>query len=544
MEDNAVTSLKISLKQTGPQRSQSNEKPYPKSEKMLKRAYSAQIRVKPIRSEVLTSKPSSSTSLNIYASISEESEYINLFTESDYANGEEDSIPATDRCPTLPPRQLMHYYSTVQDDEDIDSPLDGDDSDQPFCCLSLNDPNVSVDELPLIKQLENIISEIHRKFNDVRNELKKREDQLINVVEEAKKKYYRNVYKYRSRVTKISDRINKLGSLNYICENSIQKMTELNNIRNNCIRTGVEENFMSFHMPRLTINQVGGFGELREEVIPQYNKMYATNRQYRGKAGKNINEIDYPMGVAVDQETNNVYVVDQGVPKVCVVNPDGKVQVFGKTNTSLIQPHGICVKNGKVYVTDNNRENNTGEVLVYNTKGRLLGKCSREGELKEALGISVDSNENIYVCDGTSNSIQVFDSKFNCKEEFIMPENTQPLDICVNDTHLFILAEEANDKWCLLIYDKSGQYVGDILDENIQAEFGNVQFFTMDVCGNFIIADQTTHCLRVLSKFGDHITNIVENDKIGLFMPNGVEINKDNKIVTSWVHGNTALRMF
>ena len=544
MENNARTSLKISLKQS---KTESIGRGYLKSEPILNRAYSAQIRVSPIRSQVLTSKPNSSSSLNIYDSISDDNDYINLFTESEYANVEEQNLQATDRCPTLPPRKLFHVYSLIpgdEDDEDIYSPLDCENFDEPIYSLNLNDPNIEINKLPLIKQLDNIISEIHSKFNNVRYELKRREDELINVVEEAQEKYQRNVYKYRSRISRISERINKLGSLNYICEKSIQKMAELNNIRNNCIRTGIEEGFMSFHLSSKSIEEVGCFGELREEVTPQYNKMNATNRQYRGKAGENINEIDYPMGVAIDQETNNVYVVDQGVPKVSVVNPDGKVQVFGKTNTSLIQPHGICVKNGKVYVTDNDRENNTGEVLVYNTKGRLLGKCSREGKLKEALGISVDSNENIYVCDGKSNSIQVFDSKFSSNGEIAMPENTQPLDICVNETQLFVLAEEATDKWCILVYDKAGRYVEDILDENMQAEFGNVQFFTMDVCGNFIIADQTMHCLRVISKFGDHITNIVEKDKTGLSMPNGVEINKDNKIVACWVHGNTALRMF
>ena len=542
--ENNITNLKISLKKSKPEKDVSE---YLKLRPSLSRAYSAQISVKPIRSKVLTSKPNSSSSLNIYASISEDSDYINIFGESEYANAEEEGLYPTDRCPTLPPRKMFHWYSTINDedfDDDTYSPLDGEDLDESVNNLSINNPNVEINELPLIKHLDNIQSEIHCRFNDVRTELKKREDEMLNAVEKARKEYYRKVYQYRHRVNRISDKINKLGSLSYICEKSIQRMNELNNTRNNFIRTGVEERFMSFHMPLSNIMQVGSLGVLREEETPQYNRMYASNRQYRGKAGKNINEIDYPMGVAVDLETNNVYVVDQGVPKVSVVSPDGRVQVFGKTNTSVNQPHGICVSNGKVYITDNDRENNTGEVLVYSVKGKLLGRSGREGNLKEALGISVDSNENIYVCDGKSNSIQVLDFKFSSIGEIVMPESTQPLDVCSNETHLFVLAEEANNKWCILKYEKSGRYIEDILDEDMQAEFGNVQFFTMDVCGNFIIADQTMHCLRVISKFGDNITNIAEKDKTGLSMPNGVEINKDNKIVASWVHGNTALRMF
>ena len=500
----------------------------------LQRSITVQVSVKPIRSKVILSRPSS-----IYDIIDDDEEdYVNIFQGDEYANL--DSPERIDLIPTPPPRDLPHTYSIIHDGYSFDSPSLDDLSN---VCI-MNDTSLSFNNLPLVKHFDNLILEIHNKFNVVRNELKNREECLISTVEEARKKYQENVHKHKRNITKINSKICKLEASKTINEQSIQKINELNFTKYNCIQTGAEETNYSFHVSDNLNEMIRNFGELHIENIPEYSKMCVTSRQYVGKAGKNANEIDFPMGLAVDYDTNNVYVVDQGEPKVCVVSPDGKVQVFGKTNGILKQPHGICFKNGKVYVTDNNKESKIGEVFVYNTKGKLLGKCVKEGGMSQALGISVDCSENIYVCDGISNSIHVFDSKFNHKQELSMSVNAHPLDIKVTESALYILVEERMNKLNVLVFDNEHQLIGGVLDKNMQKDFGNIQFFTIDNCGNIVLADQTTHCLHVVGRYGNLITNIIERDKMGYFMPNGVDINRNNKIVTSWLRNDTALRIF
>lgn len=499
----------------------------------LQKAVSVQVSVKPIRSKLILSRPSS-----IYDVIEDDS-YVNIFEGDEYANI--DSPERTDSIPALPPRELPHTYSIIHDGYSSYSSPIGDDLSN--VCI-MNDTNLSFDNLPLVKQLNNLILEIHNEFNVVRIKLKSREESLIRTVEEAREKYRENIYKHRKNITKINSKIMKLESSRTINEQSVQKINELNSTKYNCIQTGAEEIHLSFHTRDNVNDFIKNFGELRLESIPEYSKMCTTNRQYVGKAGNNVNEIDFPMGLAVDYDTDSVYVVDQGEPKVCVVSPDGKVQVFGKTNGILKQPHGICLKNGKVYVTDNNNESKIGEVFVYNTKGKLLGKCVKEGGMRQALGVSVDDNDNIYVCDGISNIIHVFDSKFKHKEQLLMSENTHPLDIKVTKSEIYILVEEGMNKLNVLVFDRENQLIGGVIDKCVQGDFGNIQFFTIDNCGNIILADQTAHCLHVVSRYGDLITNIVERDTVGHCMPNGVDIIGNNKIVTSWLRSDTALRIF
>ncbi|KAI6659106.1 hypothetical protein LOD99_14782 [Oopsacas minuta] len=532
MQNSLRTDLRISLKQ-------SQEDIYEVIDEIprehFQRCYSVQVRVKPVRSQVLTSKPNAPM-ISLYESIDEESDYGNIFPQSDYENLEN---TGRERGPTLPPRELQHQYAVIHDGY---SRSENPEIDSLTSINIVNDAILNFNSLPLVKQFDNTIDDIQTKFKNLRNELNNRENYLIKMVEEEKEKYKENVNKHIGYVKKINNNISKLEATYTIRGNSLQKLNELNSLKYNYLKSGAEENCISFHMQNNLANLIRNFGEIREEHIPQYHRMH-TAPQYRGKAGNGMNEIDFPMGLAVDQKTNNVYVVDQGVvPKVCIVTPDGKVQMFGKTNGCLIRPHGICVKNGNVYVTDNNRDNNTGMVLVYNMKGKFLGKCEMEGGMKEALGISVDDDEDIYVCDGISNSIHVFDKKFNWKEDITMLNYTQPLDIKVTDSEIYVLAEE-NNRLCLLIIEE-GKLIRDILDKDTEGEFGNIQFFTMDNCGNITMADQTAHCLRVYSKYGNLVTNITGTDITGLSMPNGVDINRDNNVVTSWLNGNSALRVF
>ena len=504
----------------------------------LERGFSIQFEVNPKRSPVLTAKPE--PPVHIYAEIPPENDYENNIRENNYAsfrkekevereneyfntftNTKYGNLRDRTRVPTLPPRNLEHHYSFA--------------SETPFHRGIESVQRAKYTDMSYFKRLDELKNEIHNQFDVIRNEIRKRENILINEIEEIRLKYILKININESNIHTIIQKMNKRHS-------SLNLPDSSNNFKTKRVLVP-EESHLNFKLGVMGtdfMEKIGKIGKITRQKLPTYKSMSTPIRHF-GKISSNVGEIEFPMGIAVDQESNIVYVVDQGVvPKVCSVTSEGKVQVFAK---NFKHPHGICVKQGKIYITDTDRENRTGEVHVYNTKGKLLGKCRSEG-LKVALGVSVDSDADIYVCDGESNSIQVFDSEFNFKGKIPMHEDVQPIDIQVTDTELYILAEEMDTKWCVLVFGKDGGYKQDVLNEEVQAEFGNIQFFTRDVAGNIVIADQTTHCLHVISKYGDLVVNVGEKEVPELYMPSGVDINKNNNIVTSWIHEDSALRVY
>ena len=74
----------------------------------------------------------------------------------------------------------------------------------------------------------------------------------------------------------------------------------------------------------------------------------------------------------------------------------------------FMTPCGVCVAGQYVYVADNSYHN----VSVFTTEGKYVtsfGKRgSEEGDFNLLLGICVDRDGYVYVCDQCNNRIQVF----------------------------------------------------------------------------------------------------------------------------------------
>ena len=120
-----------------------------------------------------------------------------------------------------------------------------------------------------------------------------------------------------------------------------------------------------------------------------------------------------PTGIAIDAETQHVYVTDTLRDRVYILDMHGQVlQTFGQHgdgNGEFNLPTEILIKNDIVAVVDamNFR------VQVFDRNGTFQSEIGNIGDSEDALfrpkGISLDSENHVYLVEGLSGTVRVFD---------------------------------------------------------------------------------------------------------------------------------------
>jgi peptidylamidoglycolate lyase len=135
-----------------------------------------------------------------------------------------------------------------------------------------------------------------------------------------------------------------------------------------------------------------------------------------GKKGTKESEFDIPHGIILD-EAENVYVADRENNRIQEFDPNGKFKkqfanksfgpicavTFGKTQLKLFAADDFSFLKLKHRGSD---------VLVFDTAGNVQTRFGRSGSYQGNIAwyhdLTVDKDENIYVCDILRNTIQKF----------------------------------------------------------------------------------------------------------------------------------------
>ena len=220
------------------------------------------------------------------------------------------------------------------------------------------------------------------------------------------------------------------------------------------------------------------------ELIPEYvgreNPVLKRCREGRGN-GQFYN----PRGISIDRNTNEVFIADKNNSRIQVLTGEGEyLRSFGTDH--LKEPHGICVSQDGVFVTDRATEC----LLKFSLAGQFINKTGSRGTEPGCFsGISGLCYEAglVYVCDVSVQRIQVINSNLQFVKEFGSGEITFPTDISIHSDTLHILSQDQNTIYC---YNRDGNYLKKIELTGQEQHMTTALYFTTDKRGNFLIADK------------------------------------------------------
>lgn len=156
-----------------------------------------------------------------------------------------------------------------------------------------------------------------------------------------------------------------------------------------------------------------------EAIVKEYNEKGEYVRQFASGAGT-------PVAIAVSTPTGSgkpeVFVLEKGATYVVsVYTEEGTLvrqlgqETAAHENEDVIEPRGIAVAQGLVYITENKtREGQLNLVQKFHEAGSYAGgfaaKGTGNGQLSEPTGITVVPDGNIYIADSANNRIEELSS--------------------------------------------------------------------------------------------------------------------------------------
>ena len=270
---------------------------------------------------------------------------------------------------------------------------------------------------------------------------------------------------------------------------------------------------------------IAGVGELVEEEVsvgPRYEDMRPIVAV--GKKGTAPGELWVPRGVAVDENTNLIYVAEW-LPRVSIFSETGEfINTF--THEDMRQPWGIAIHRDSLYLTDIRAH----AVFHFKmeTDMRLVAKLGSEGfgvgQFNEPLGLTVSTNGDVFVADSRNNRIQILDDTLHFKSLITHQTMEYPRDIKLTPDEVYVLCYGF-----ILVLTYTADAIRSFNIHPLNRFDIAPSVFCLDAHRNIITGDCGNRNIRVISKEGTFLYTIGNTELIwGL---TGIALTKNLKIV-------------
>ena len=291
---------------------------------------------------------------------------------------------------------------------------------------------------------------------------------------------------------------------------------------------------------------IAGVGEVVEEevpVIPRYEEMRSIVAV--GKGGRAPGELLNTWSVAIDENTNLIYVAEGLYScRVSIFSETGEfINTF--THQDMIAPWGIAIHRNNLYVTD--REIHAVFQFKIEVDMRLVAKLggygSGMGQFSYPHGLTVSTNGDVFVADFGNNRIQILDDSLHFKRKITHQTMKHPCDVKLTPDEVYVLCDVSH---CILVFSHAGEKIRQLitLGDGMQIEFA--RFFCLDRKQNLLISDWRNSEVRIFSKEGTHLHTIGERGhEVGMFVfPRGIILTKNLKLIIVSRNDNYGLQIF
>ena len=270
-------------------------------------------------------------------------------------------------------------------------------------------------------------------------------------------------------------------------------------------------------------------GSIRVRGEPDYKEKVnpiMVAGKHRDNTSSTPGEFYYPYSIAIDSETNNIYVCDGGNNRVQVFNES--LEFLFTFSDKMNTPDGICINLNRVYAT----QYRANSLTVYSIEGKYIQSVGREGnkelEFNSPKGVAISTVNNlIYICDWWNNRIQCLN--LNLTFNSFIPNVTLPRDIKLTPQNIVILTER---NLCIQFYDYSHQLIREIITRRESSQVINPLYFCLDRELNILVTDFSANSVVIFSN-GELLHKLGKRGEgRGDFIsPTGIATDREGRII-------------
>ena len=293
----------------------------------------------------------------------------------------------------------------------------------------------------------------------------------------------------------------------------------------NCFRTA----------PRVVIVEV-------PVSVPRHATIH-TSIVASGKYGSAPGELYLPHGVAIHEETHQIFVVNR-------IND--RVEIFSETGEFLNQlgvgqlpdPWGIATHGDSVYVSCQGDHTVSMFSLTEMCHVRKIGSEESNNGQFSPLQLTTDPIGRVFIADTYNDRICIHDPDLKHLRNITHESMSAPYDIEVSRDRLYVLCPDSTP--CMLVLTLEGDKLYSLITCGEGMDVISPWFFCLDPLNNFVISDFGSHSIRVFSPEGNLLHTIGrEGHQPGMFYhPHGIAVTPNRRLVCVSENRNYGLQIF
>ena len=216
-----------------------------------------------------------------------------------------------------------------------------------------------------------------------------------------------------------------------------------------------------------------------------------------------------------------------------------RIQIFSQTgdyinyfgDTHLLNPWGILIHQGNLYVTDVRHH----AVFLFRLPDLTMMKegTGRE-EFNYAKQLSISPNEQLYVPDQYNNRIQILTTDLKFENKLRIRSMTHPCNVNFSNNEMFVL--NRIDNFCIHVFTLSGVMVRSLVTRVYEIKLGNQVFLLFGRTRQHYHQRRSRYSVKVFSQNGQEKGEDIDT----LYLPFGIAIHNNKLICVSnmciWVY--------
>ena len=319
------------------------------------------------------------------------------------------------------------------------------------------------------------------------------------------------------------------------------------------VRTLLPETRVIFRGRSQELEQlIRGVGEVVEEVaaveplnVPKYQDIGPIVAV--AKRGQTCGHLWSPRGVAIEPNTNQIYIAEGMVDasRVSVFSATGEfLGTF--THQQMRNPWGIAVHGDSVYVTDIVEHSvfhfKVGADIHFRKKIGSRGSGDLQFNDPRQLTVSVDGE--VFVADRCNSRIQVLDRDLQFQRCLSHDSLRYPCDVKLTPDEIYVLTDW--DSPCVYVLSYAGEKIRSLVTRGAGMLVIEPAFFCLDENGNMVISDRGASQVKIVSGEGAllHTIGTPGHEVGGLTKPFGIALTSELKLVVASLNDNYRLQIF